>query len=166
MSRVEVLLVAGSLGGIVLGWGLSQLGELWRSQREDRTRFSAARREAYARFLVDAAAVIDELRSAAYAAQHEPRPAVGTVDVGRVDRILAPQRRLRQSAIEVGLLAGDQEIGRAAADLRDGAGYAIGLVADQHDPYATNGAWARFEARWKAAVAKFETAARADLRIA
>jgi hypothetical protein len=54
---------------------------------------------------------------------------------------------------------------QAAAELRDIAGFAIGVLAEQPDPYASDGAWASLEKRWEAGSDEFERMARSDLSL-
>lgn len=162
---MEVFVLVGSLGAVALGWFLAQLGERWRWQREDRNRFAATKRELYAQFLIEATAIFDDYRLATYAAQRTPTVPKGNVPKETADVFIMANRKLRQSEVELKLLAGSPEVLHAAAELRDIAGFGIGVVAEQHDPHAPDGPWALLEARWVAASVAFEKAARADLRV-
>ena len=165
IEGVEPLVVVGSLAGIVLGWVLSQWAERGRWQREDRNRFATTRRELYARFLIEATVIFDEIRSAAYAAQRAPTVSKGAVPREVADVLIGAHKKLRQSEMELKLVAGNPELLRAAAELRDITGFASGFLADQPDPHQPDGPWARLETRWEAASVAFVKSARSDLRV-
>jgi len=162
---MDVLVIAGPIVGIVVGWGLSQLGDVWRAKREDRNRFATTKRELYARFMVEATVIFEDTRSAAYAAQRSPTVPTGLVPRETADILVGARRKLRQTQIEIQLVAGRDEVISAAAGLRDIAAYAVAPLAASADPYTADGMWAELENSWETASLAFEKAARADLGV-
>ncbi len=159
---MEALVLVGSVVGIIVGWGLSQLSERWRWRREDRTRFAESRRELYARFLVEATVIYEEIRAAAERPPTTPR---GSEAAATAETLVGAHRKLRQSEIEIRLLAGHTLVASAAADLREVTAFAMGLLTEHKNPADTGSGWVRTEERWGEAIAAYERSAREDLDV-
>jgi hypothetical protein len=147
---VSLVGIVASLVGIILGWVLTQVAERWRWQREDRTRFATTRRELYARYLIETTVIFEDARGAVTAGY------VGQVGQ-TVSVLIGAMRKLRQSQLEITLVAGQRGVVDASADLLEITAAAIRLATGHPGDLPT------LDARWQAASTAYEAAARADL---